>query len=119
MNVEGAAPGYFAVYIATAPEKLAAARSGLLEELDRLLQSPPSAGEVERAKRYLIGSHAIGQQRNAVHAAHAALDARYGLGPDALRHYPEKIEAISADDLLRTARRIIDLDAYTLALVRP
>jgi predicted Zn-dependent peptidase len=33
--------------------------------------------------------------------------------------YPERIEAVGADDLLRTARRIIQLDAYTLAVVRP
>jgi zinc protease len=119
VNVEGVAPGYFAVYIATAPEKLDAARAGLLGELDKLIQAPASAEELDRAKRYLIGNHAIGQQRNAVQAAHAALDGRYGLGPDAMRHYPERIAAISAEDLLRTAQRVIDLDAYTLAVVRP
>jgi zinc protease len=119
VNVEGVAPGYFAVYIATAPEKLDAARNGLLEELDRLLQAPPSADELERAKRHIIGNHAIGQQRNSVHAAHAAHDALYGLGPDCMRHYPGQIEAVTSDDILRTARRIIDLNAYTLAVVRP
>jgi len=119
MNVEGVAPGYFAVYIATAPEKLDAARAGLLTELEKLIQSPVSPGELDRAKRYLIGNHAIAQQRNAVQAAHAALDGRYGLGPDAMRHYPERIAAIDADDLLRSAQRIIDLDAYTLAVIRP
>jgi zinc protease len=118
-NVEGVAPGYFAVYIATAPEKLAAARAGLFTELEKLVQTAPGDDELERAKRYLIGNHAIGQQRNAVHAAHAALDALYGLGPDAMRHYPEQIRAITGDALLQTAQRIIDLDAYTLAVVRP
>jgi zinc protease len=119
MNVEGVAPGYFAVYIATAPEKLDAARAGLLTELEKIIQSPVSPGELDRAKRYLIGNHAIAQQRNAVQAAHAALDGRYGLGPDAMRHYPERIAAIDAGDLLRSAQRIIDLDAYTLAVIRP
>ncbi len=119
MNIEGVAPGYFAVYIATAPEKLDAARAGLLTELEKIIQSPVSPGELDRAKRYLIGNHAIAQQRNAVQAAHAALDGRYGLGPDAMRHYPERIAAIDADDLLRSAQRIIDLDAYTLAVIRP
>jgi hypothetical protein len=33
--------------------------------------------------------------------------------------YPEKIEAVGTEDRLRTARRIIQLDAYTLAVVRP
>jgi len=119
VNVEGVAPGYFAVYIATAPEKLDAARAGLMAELDKLIQAPASAGEIDRAKRYLIGNHAIGQQRNSVQAAHAALDGRYGLGPDAMRHYTERIAAVTADDLLRSAQRVIDLDAYTLAVIRP
>jgi len=118
VNMEGIAPGYFAVYIATAPEKLADARAGLFEVLDGLLQSPADAGELERAKRNLIGNHAIGRQRNAFHAAHAALDARYGLGADALHHFAERIEAVSAESALRTARRVIDLDAYTLAVIR-
>ena len=78
-----------------------------------------SPDELERAKRYLIGNHAIAQQRNAVQAAHAALDGRYGLGPDAMRRYPERIAAIDADDLLRSAQRVIDLNAYTLAVIAP
>jgi zinc protease len=119
VNIEGMAPGYFAVYIATAPEKLDEARTGLLEELDRLVQAPPANGEFERAKRYLVGANAIDRQRNTVHAAHAALDGLYGLGPDAMCAYPERIAAVGAEDLLRTARRIIQLDTYTLALVRP
>jgi zinc protease len=119
VNVEGVAPGYFAVYIATAPEKLDAARKGLLNALEELVQAPVSDSELDRAKRYLIGNHAIGQQRNAVQAAHAALDGRYGLGPDSMRHYPEHIAAIGSADLLRTAQRVIDLDAYTLAVIRP
>ena len=50
-SVEGLAPGYFAVYIATAPEKLAAARAGLLEQLRRLLDAEPSSAELEAAGR--------------------------------------------------------------------
>jgi len=118
-NVEGLAPGTFSVYIATAPEKFEEARSGLLEELDRLLQEPPAPAELDRARRYLTGNFVIDQQRNAVHAAQMALDARYGLGPDNARHFPERVAAVGPEDVLRVARRVIDLDAYTLAAVRP
>jgi zinc protease len=81
VNVEGVAPGYFGVYIATAPEKFEAARQGLLEELTRLLESPPDEAELDRARRYLAGSFVIDDQRNAAHAAHLSLDVLYGLGP--------------------------------------
>jgi len=118
-NVEGSAPGYFSVYIATAPEKFDEARSGLFDELRGLLDTAPAEDELDRAVRYLVGSFAIELQRNAAHAAHVSLDALYGLGPDASRHYAERVRAVSREDVLRVARRIIDLDAYTLAAIRP
>jgi len=119
VNVEGVAPGYFGVYIATAPEKLDEARHGLLDELKRTVDAPPESGQLERAKRYLIGNFAIDQQRNAFHAAHVSLDALYGLGPGAYRELPERVAAIDREAVLRVARRVIDLDAYTLAVVKP
>jgi len=118
-NVEGVAPGTFSVYIATAPEKFDEARAGLMEELEALLQGPPAPAELDRARRYLTGNFVIDQQRNAVHAAQMALNARYGLGPGSARAFPERIAAVGPEDVLRVARRVINLDAYTQAAVRP
>ena len=117
-SVEGLAPGYFAVYIATAPEKLAAARSGVFEQLRRLLDSAPPEVELDAARRHLLGNFSIDRQRNAVHAAQTSLNALYGLGPAASRAYPDRIRAVGSEDVLRVARRIVDLDAYTEAVVR-
>lgn len=117
LDIEGLAPGFFAVYIATAPEKLGEARRGLLEQLETVLAEPPGDDEIERARRYLIGSFAIDQQRAAVRASHVALDSLYGLGPDADRRYAERVRAVTRDDLLRVARRVLRLDAATTAVV--
>ncbi len=119
LNVEGVAPGTFAVYIATAPEKLEEARAGILTELRRLREQRVPERELERARRYLIGSHAIGAQRSASQAMQLALDGRYGLGPEAHQAYPERIAAVTADDLQRVAAQVIDLEAPTLATIRP
>jgi zinc protease len=119
VNVEGVAPGFFTVYIATAPEKIDEARTGILEQLERLLSEGPGELELEHTKRHLIGNFAIDQQRNAHHAAHIALDALYGLGPDSDRSYTEHIENVTREDVLRVAERVLRLDAYTLACVRP
>jgi zinc protease len=118
-NVEGVAPGFFSVYIATAPEKADEARSGMLEQLEVLVSEKPKQAELQRAARYLTGSDVIGQQRNASHAAHMALDALYGLGPTAHQRYAEAVQSVTAEDVLRVAERIIRLDAYTLAIIRP
>jgi zinc protease len=119
VNVEGLAPGFFTVYIATAPDKAEEARSGILEQLARLLEKPVSHDELAKAQRHLTGNFAIDQQRNASHAAHISLDALYGLGPDAHCRWAEEIAAVTPEDLLRVSREVLRLDAYTLAIVRP
>jgi zinc protease len=118
LNVEGLAPGFFAAYIATAPDKLAEARRGLLEQLEEALAAPPDEAELDRARRYLIGNFAIDQQRAAVRASHVSLDSLYGLPPDADRRYAERVRAVSRDDVLRAARRIIRPEAATTAVIR-
>jgi zinc protease len=119
VNVEGVAEGFFAAHIATAEEKFDAAKRGMFDELKRIVDGPPSDDELLCAQRYLVGNFAIDQQRSAARALHVALDARYGLGPDADRDYPERIQRITKEEVLRVARRVIDLEAYTLAAVRP
>jgi zinc protease len=119
VNVEGAAPGFFAVTIGTSPEKLDEARRGILDELETLVAGPPPADELARARRYLIGNFEIDRQRSAVRAAHMAIDALYGLGPEAQRTYAASIAAVTAEDVLRVARRVIDLAAPVEAVIRP
>jgi zinc protease len=119
MNVEGIHPGFFAVYIGCAPEKVDEARSGILEHLEALVSEPPTEAEITRSRNNLAGSFAIDQQRSAAHAAHMALDHLCGLGPTDHLAYPERVGAVSRDDVLRVARRVLQLDAYTEALVGP
>lgn len=116
-NVEGIAPGFFTIYIATAPEKTKQAERGIFEEVEKLLSNPPSDEEFLRAQNYLIGNFLIAEQRNATHAAHIALDTLYGLGPDASTLYREKIRALSKQDILRAARRVLTLDRCTIVRV--
>jgi zinc protease len=117
--VEGVDPGSFSIYIATSPEKTDAALEGIREELRKIREEPVTAAELDRAKRHLIGSHEIGLQRNSARAALLALDACYGLGGENFFHYQRQVEAVTADDVLAIARRIIDFDASALALVGP
>jgi zinc protease len=118
-SVEGLAAGFFAAYIGTAPEKLDRARAAIEAELRRLLEAPPAEAELEAARRHLIGSHAIEAQRAASRALHAALDARYGLGADARERRLARIRAVGPEDVLRVARRVVDLDRAVVAVIRP
>jgi zinc protease len=119
MAVEGIDPGYFAVYIGTSPDKREAAEAGMEAELRRILDEPVSPVELDRAKAHLVGTHEIGLQRNAARAALLALDGAYGLGLDNFEHYDERIQAVTAEDVLRVARRVIQLERAVLAVVGP
>ncbi|MBY0401597.1 insulinase family protein, partial [Myxococcota bacterium] len=112
-NVEGLAPGHFTIYIATAPDKLERARSGILEEIDRLTRQEPEREALDRAIQYGTGTFAISSQRNHSRAAHIALDSIYGLGPDYTERYPEALSRVTPEDVLRVARRVFRTDAYT------
>jgi zinc protease len=118
-SVEGLEPGYFAVYIGTSPEKIEEAVSGIFGELAKIRDSLVSSAELGRAKRYLIGSHAISLQRMTARAASLAFDECYGLGIEESDRYAERISAVTRETLRDVAARYIDFHRYALSLVRP
>ncbi len=118
-TVEGVDPGYFAVYIATNPQKLDAALEGIRAELSRARDEKISPSELARAQQHLIGTHEIGLQRNAARAALLALDHCYGIGLENFLRYAERISSVTADEVQAIARRVIDFDRSALAVVGP
>lgn len=119
MSIEGIDPGFFAVYIGCAPEKVDEAVAGIREELAKIRSAPPTDDELQRARRYLTGSHDIGLQRASSRAALAAFDEAYGLGYAAQARYAPAIEAVDAEKVLAAARRILDPSLEALAIVGP
>ena len=118
-SIEGVDPGYFAVYIACSPHKTREALAGIRAELDQVRQTAPGAAELDRARTHLVGTHAIGLQRNGARAAVYAFDECYGLGADASAKYPERVQAVTAAEVLQSAQTILDTRAEVIALVAP
>jgi len=116
---EGVEPGVFAVYMGTAPDKKDKAIEGILRELKKVITEKVTDEELKRAKSALIGGYEMGLQENSAQASDMANNELLGLGFDEYKRYPGKIEAVTADDILKTARRYINLDAYTLSVVGP
>ncbi len=119
MTVEGTDPGYFAVYMATSPEKVSQAIDGIRAQLQRLCDQTVSDDELSRAREYLIGTHEIGLQRTSARTSTIALNSSYGLGPLHHLDYAKEISAITPADLLTTARAIIDFNRSVSVLVGP
>jgi zinc protease len=118
-SVEGVDPGYFAVYIATSPENLTVAVSGIEDELRRIADTPVTKAELERAKRYLVGAHEISLQRRAALASTLAFHDCYGVGWDEYRRYAPGILAVTASDVQRVAQKYLDLSRAVIATVKP
>ena len=112
-------PGYLGVYLATSPPKVEQALEGIERILQDVRQRGISQEELDRAKAYLIGNYAIGLQGSLSLASTMAFDERYGLGGDFYRSYPTETEGVTQADVLRVARKYIDLDSYALVILHP
>lgn len=118
-SLEGLDPGYFAVYAATSPNQVDRLVREVRAELRRLRRDPVSGAELRRARRFLIGHHDLSLQQRATLSTTMAFNELYGLGYAAHLSYPDHIQAVTAKDLTRAARRYLRPSRETLAVVRP
>ncbi|HEY3257482.1 MAG TPA: pitrilysin family protein [Gemmatimonadaceae bacterium] len=110
--------GTFISYIATSPEKEEVARAGLLAEFERLRNEPVSAEELERAKRYAIGSHAIRQESGGAMLGDMVDAWMFGTGLRELEEHDSRIEAVTAHDVQQLAREYFDPTRRAEGIVR-
>ena len=116
-TMEGLAPGYFAAYIGTAQDKLETAERGLKRELEKVREEGITKDELERAQRYLVGTHEIALQRASSRAGTMALNEAYGLVYDDYLRFRERIEGVTLASVKETARNIIRFDRLVRSVV--
>ncbi len=116
---EGVDPGFFALYIASAPEKKDEALAGLLRELRLIQNELVTKKEIIRARNYITGSYEIGLQTPSSQATDMANNELFGLGYDFSKKYTKLIQAVSREDVLRVAKKYLNLNAYTISVVGP
>jgi zinc protease len=110
--------GMFVSYIATSPDKEELAREGLLAEFAKLRAEPVGKEELERAKEYTIGSHAISQETGGSMLAEM-LDAwMFGTGLHELAEYDAKVRAVTAQAMREVATRYFDPERRVEGIVR-
>ena len=100
--------GMFLSYIATSPEKEDIARQGLLREFERLRAEPVTDDELERAKRYSIGSHAIRQESGGAVIAEMLDAFMFGSGLGELASYESSIRSVTVSEIQAIAREFFD-----------
>ena len=117
INSLGLDYGAFAFYLACSPDKKEEAIKSLWREIYRIMDTPVSTEEIDRAKKWIIGTHEIDLQTNEASALDMALNELYGLGYDFSLHYGAKIEKVTKEDIRKAAKKIFTPDKYVLIQV--
>jgi zinc protease len=118
-NFLGLAPGYFAFYVGTAPEKVGLVEAQLLEEVQALRQEGLTEEELHRAKAKIIGHKKIARQDLGSYAMTTALDELYGLGWEHTDREDTLYQAVTIEQVKAVAQKYLRPDAMVLALISP
>jgi zinc protease len=109
--------GAFAAYIATSPDKEAAARAGLLEEFAKLREGGVTKDELLRAQTYAVGVHQIRMQSGASVLGEIVDAFMFG----SLRELDDidaNVRRVTQADVQRVARQYFDPARRVEAIVR-
>ena len=118
-SVEGIDPGYVAVTFACRPQALDLAVRAVRAEVARLVEGGVSPDEVARARRYLVGAHALGLERRSAVAAALAFHEASGAGWQELGRYAAGLQRVTGADVQRVARKFLDPRREVVAVARP
>lgn len=111
--------GTFGIHAGFDPEQAGPLLGAIIEQLERVVQEPISGSELERARAYTRGRLQLRMEETG--AVAAWLGTGESLLPRILTvdEVIERLEALTADDLLRVARAYVRPDLARLAVLGP
>jgi zinc protease len=115
----GLAPGYFAFYVGTMPEKVDLVEKELLREAELLRTEGLTEAELKRAKAKIIGQKKISRQDLGHLASATALDELYGLGYQHIDAEDALYEAVTLEQVKAAANKYLKPEAVVIAVVKP
>jgi zinc protease len=118
-NFLGLAPGYFAFYVGTAPEKSGLVEKELLREAELLRNKGLTTEELKRAKAKIIGQKKVSRQELGGLAMTTALDELYGLGYEHSLNDDARYEAVTAEEVRAVAQKYLKPDALVISVIKP
>jgi zinc protease len=115
----GLAPGYFAFYVGTMPEKVDLVEKELLREAELLRAEGLTEAELKRAKAKIIGGKKIARQDLGHLASATALDELYGLGFQHLDAEDALYEAVTLDQVKAAAIKYLKPESVVISVIKP
>ncbi|HOG45879.1 MAG TPA: pitrilysin family protein [Anaerolineae bacterium] len=111
--------GAFVVYAGVPPEKADEALAAIIEQLDRVRRRAVTKAELNRAKEYTKGHLLLGLETPAANAGWFGSQVIQGVEVMTPEQWIAALDAVTADDVRRAARRLFDHAAPQLVLVGP
>ncbi|MCY3021270.1 MAG: pitrilysin family protein, partial [Planctomycetota bacterium] len=112
-------PGYFTVTATTEPDKLERARAGILAVLEEARSKKPGSEELARAKRKVYTQHIFQQMTADGQAGDLGSGWLVAGDLDFAEHYTERIQQVSAEEVLRAAKQYLVPEKLTTAILIP
>jgi zinc protease len=109
---------YFAMYIGTQPKNAELVKTRFLQETARLKTEKISEKELEDAKQKIIGGYLIEQETSEDRAHNLGYFETVDKGFKFTYDFPDQINSITADDIIRTANKYFSAP-YILSAVAP
>ncbi len=106
LKMESIETGYFGGYIACSPEKVEKAIEMFKIEFKKMCDTPVSAEELSRAKKYLIGQHDIGLQRKSALCNLIVFDEVYGNDYRQSLHVAAEYEKVTAERIQKLSAKL-------------
>ena len=113
----GLDPGYVAFGIGVSPEREEEAVEGFLEQIRLVRDEAVSPEELQRARKYLIGSHMIGLQDLSSRADEVFFPELYGQDLEDSLRFAWRIRSVTAAQVQEAARKYLDPENYTIAVI--
>lgn len=95
--------GMFGTFVACSPDSAETVEAMVIELCRELALDPPTEEQIEWAKNSITGSYQVARQRNRARAGLMAAHELAGEPLEDIERYPERIRAVTRDDLKRVA----------------
>lgn len=94
-------------------------KSALISEIDKLKSTALSEKDLQRAKGYTIGSHALGHQHLIDRAFELCWFETIGAGFEAYKTFPDMVDKVTAEDVQRVAKKYLNNYAAIVLVPKP
>ena len=111
--------GLLSISAGVSPEKLREAAQVILEEVFKLCEEPVPEGELTRGRDYMVGTFRLSLETTMALAQRAGENLLMTGEIEPVEEVVAKLEAVSADDVMRVARRLFHREGVSTAVVGP